>query len=550
MRGADDVPTVRTPACVAALVAWGACGILWWLVAARLDAGDTDGLPGLIRAAVRGGVITPADAWASAMRRLACALALISLPWVFPQHWARRRELAAALVGESTPETVAFLRIVVTAVLLGVSFAEDLSSIALLPESSLRPKGVLLLLDAVPGFHAFSRDGSALRAFAWLTRGLLGLALVGYRGRATVPAAAMMMMVFGGLLRGYANSFHAGLLPVWLLLVLSFFPTTDTWSLDAWRSRSTPAHHLRGRGALYGWARYTFWSVLSLAYFAAGTSKLFNGGPLWWEPNNMRVILAMDGLNPMELPFRLGLPFATGPAWPLALLGLSALSVELGMISMLFSQRLRWVMPAAMLATHVGIALLQNVLFADLIVLLAAFYAQRWTDRCSASQSVYLEQRNPISRSTSAERDAAHSRGSRVFAAFACTFIVANLVGIELYPLTGMQMYSRRNHDGVVRYHRIVAIDALGHEKAAHPEHWVGALRDSRYRFHLHRCFDDGDPRPCRDFLSGFAQFLAASPAHDDVVALEAQEWRWSIRDHPSDPGHGAIHARVSVAVE
>ena len=253
---------------------------------------------------------------------------------------------------------------------------------------------------------------------------------------------------------------------------------------------------------------------------------------------------------PMELPFRLGLPFATGPAWPLALLGLSALSVELGMISMLFSQRLRWVMPAAMLATHVGIALLQNVLFADLIVLLAAFYAQRWTDRCSASQCVYLEQRNPISRSTSAERDAAHSRGSRVFAAFACTFIVANLVGIELYPLTGMQMYSRRNHDGVVRYHRIVAIDALGHEKAAHPEHWVGALRDSRYRFHLHRCFDDGDPRPCRDFLSGFAQFLAASPAHDDVVALEAQEWRWSIRDHPSDPGHGAIHARVSVAVE
>ena len=46
MRGADDVPTVRTPACVAALVAWGACGILWWLVAARLEAGDTDGVPG------------------------------------------------------------------------------------------------------------------------------------------------------------------------------------------------------------------------------------------------------------------------------------------------------------------------------------------------------------------------------------------------------------------------------------------------------------------------------------------------------------------------
>jgi hypothetical protein len=372
MSGGDDTPTVRTSACLVTLVAWCACGVLWWLIAARLDAGATDGVAGLIRAAVHGGVITPADAWASAMRRVACALGLLSLPLIFPQHWARRREIAAALVGESTPETVAFLRIVVSAVLLGVCFVEDLASIARLPVSAFRPKGVLLLLDAVPGFHAFSRHESALSAFAWVTRALLGLSLVGFRGRATVPAAALAMLVYGGLLRAYANSFHAGLLPIWLLLVLAFFPTTDAWSLDAWRSRSTPAQHRpRSRRALYGWARYTFWGLLSLAYFAAGMSKLFNGGPLWWEPNNMRVILAMDGLNPMELPFRFGLPVATGPAALLALLGLSALAVELGMITMFFSRRMRWVMPAAMLATHVGIALLQNVLFADLIVLLA-----------------------------------------------------------------------------------------------------------------------------------------------------------------------------------
>lgn len=240
----------------------------------------------------------------------------------------------------------------------------------------------------------------------------------------------------------------------------------------------------------------------------------------------MRVILAVDGLNPMELPFRIGLPAATGPAPLLALLGLSALAVELAMVSMLFSARMRWVMPAAMLATHVGIALLQNVLFADLMVLLVAFYAQRWTDQCSPGRNVHLAEGILTPRVAVGAHAAGRSTGPRVFAAFASAFILANLAGVEFYPLTGMQMYSRRNHDGIARYHRIVTIDSEGHEEAAHPERWVGALRDSRYRFHLHRCFDEAGRAPCREFLS------------------------WSIRDRPTDPDHGAIHARVRVPVE
>ena len=133
------------------LLAWGVCALLYLDVAARLEAGASDGLAAWLRAATRGGVISPLDAWASAMRRLACAVTLVSLPFVFPAMWRDRRALAARVVGESTKETVAFLRIVVATILLVTTFVEDLPSVARLPASAARPKGVMLLVLGIPG---------------------------------------------------------------------------------------------------------------------------------------------------------------------------------------------------------------------------------------------------------------------------------------------------------------------------------------------------------------------------------------------------------------
>ncbi|MEZ4329089.1 MAG: hypothetical protein R3B40_27935 [Polyangiales bacterium] len=562
MDQATQRPRFRTDVAMGVLLAWGVCALLYLDVAARLEAGASDGLAAWLRAATRGGVISPLDAWASAMRRLACAVTLVSLPFVFPAMWRDRRALAARVVGESTKETVAFLRIVVATILLVTTFVEDLPSVARLPASAARPKGVMLLVLGIPGVADAARSPAVLQGLVWGTRGLLGLSLLGLGGRRMVLTAAVSTFLFGGLLRTYANAFHAGLLPIWLLLVLACFRCTDAWSLDAWQSGPPQWASSGERRAHYGWARYTFFGVLSLAYVAAGASKLFNGGPWWWEPDNLRVILAMDALNPMELPFRVGLPMATGPAWPLALLGLAAVLTELGMLGMLFSQRARWVMPAAMLATHVGIAVMQNVLFADLILVLGLYYAQVLTDRCSPCASTFLRRRTaPDVESPDGSADghvitlgapSGSARDTRPFMAFASVFLVANLAGVEFYPLTGMQMYSRRNHDGVVRYNRIVTVDDRGREREALPQQWVRALRDSRCRFHLHRCFGEGDDGlACDDFMRGFAHHLetTGTPDANHVVALEVQEWRWSIRDHRDDPDHGAVSSRVRIPI-
>ena len=95
MDQATQRPRFRTDVAMGVLLAWGVCALLYLDVAARLEAGASDGLAAWLRAATRGGVISPLDAWASAMRRLACAVTLVSLPFVFPAMWRDRRALAA-----------------------------------------------------------------------------------------------------------------------------------------------------------------------------------------------------------------------------------------------------------------------------------------------------------------------------------------------------------------------------------------------------------------------------------------------------------------------
>ena len=88
------------------------------------------------------------------------------------------------------------------------------------------------LLRSLPiGFDGFLADASALRLFEAATIVLLLLAMVGLFTRWTVPAAAVAYLIFGSILRAYAWSYHTGRIPLYALLLLSFTPCGDGWSL-------------------------------------------------------------------------------------------------------------------------------------------------------------------------------------------------------------------------------------------------------------------------------------------------------------------------------
>jgi len=430
-------------------------------------------------------------------------------------------------VGPARPEVLGFLRFS-TAAILFVSVAwEDVAGTAALPASMRDAHGAFALVAALPGFDTFSGDASALAVFRVLTLVVLGAAALGAFSRASVPLGAALYFVVAGLMRQPTWPYHTGLIPLYAMTILAFFPSGDGLSIDAWlaRRRGAEPHHAHDtRRAIYGWGRFAWVATLALPYTEAGLSKLCNGGLAWWEPTNLRAILYLDSLNPMEFDFDLGLEAAPLPDAFFAMLGLSAVIGEVAMGFVLVSRRIRLVAPAMMIAMHVGIVLLQNILFFDLILMLAAMYAMPLFDRDGgpwdprARTSAPSDEGAPAS--TPPPRAIVVALG---VALFFWTF------AIELFPFTAMQMYSHKRDTGVVDYHRLVAVHRDGERTEERPEVLLPALRDGRYRRVLRTCIDEPRSASCRDFLA----VLLERRADDGVVAYEVEHRRWDFVAEP-----------------
>lgn len=483
--------------------------------------------------------------------RIGLALALVSVFVVAgPKRLglpSSRHELFVRFVGPARPEVLGFLRFS-TAAILFVSVAwEDVAGTAELPASMRDSHGLFALVAAIPGFDSFTSDASALAAFRVITLGVLGAAALGAFSRVTVPLGALLYFVVASLMRQPTWPYHTGLVPLYAMTVLAFFPTGDGLSFDAWRAgrrhdradraSHEGAHEPTDAGtdassrALYGWGRFAWVATLALPYTEAGLSKLCNGGLLWWEPVNMRSVLYLDSLNPMEFDFDLGLVAAPLPDVFFAVLGLSAVIGEVVMVFVLFSRRVRLVAPAVMITMHLGILLLQNILFFDLIFMLAATYAMAFFDRDGGPWD--LRRRTVLEPSI-----ATSTPPPRVLPIALGVALVAWTFAIELWPFTAMQMYSHKRDTGVVEYHRIIAIHDDGERHEERPEALLPALRDGRYRRVLRTCVDDVASDACHDFLT----LLLARREADGIVSYEVEHRRWDFMAEP-DAGGGDVVA-------
>jgi hypothetical protein len=228
----------------------------------------------------------------------------------------------------------------------------------------------------LPGFDAFVTSATALALFQGSVVVLLLLAALGWKTRWTVPAAALGYLILGAMIRQYSWFYHTGLVPCLVLLVMSFTPCGDRWSLDhVLRSlRGRPPVPLR-RPEVYAWGRYLCWCTLALPYVSAGLSKLRIGGLDWFSGESFRYWMYRDTLSPMEFDFEvsLWLAGAGAPDVVFTLLAVAGAGGEVGYGLVLFSRYARILFPMAMGTMHVGILLLQNVLFFDLILMQLIF---------------------------------------------------------------------------------------------------------------------------------------------------------------------------------
>jgi hypothetical protein len=480
-------------------------------------------------------------------------------------------------VGEATPGTLGAIRLLTCSILLISTLWEDLASSAALPRALRRPMGLLEVLYALPiGFEQFVASASALTIFQWITALVLLLGAMGWRSRLTVPLGAGCYLLLGGLLRQYAWFYHTGLVPAYVLVWLSFTPCGDGWSYDRLRAlrrgQAVPASDRPT--AMYGWARYGCWVVIALPYVAAGLSKLRNGGLYWWDATNFRHILYRSTLSPMQFDFEVALALTRVPDVFVAVLALGSLLGEVLYGLVLVSRYARVILPALMVAMHLGILLLQNILFFDLILLQLAFvdwpkalhHLHGWLIRqgfMPAGLQCWIQRQTvlplslgaqapipPTGAGSARQGPAAHAYYRRRLLTMMAVLMLCWLCRLEFYPFTGMQMFSSYNTSGVILYDKVLAHYASGAIARAPIEQCLGAMADSRYRRVLAMTWDERQQQVSQEFFQMCgARWNQRAAAGERIIQFEVQRWQWDFQAQPQHATYGEVLSRRLYAV-
>jgi len=287
--------------------------------------------------------------------------------------WFERR-----CVGSGTALDLAFIRIVVCAVLILYVLTEELASQAQIGTQWFSPPGYTSWLGR--GWLDWLLSSPLrLNLLTGLLLGTLGLAMVGFATRVTLPLAAVLYVVFSALVRSFGKYFHEGYLAFYVLLVLCFLPCGDACSVDAARRRGRPVPPTS-----YAWAVYACYAATTIPYLQLGLSKLIGGGLYWFDGRAVRNYMLLDDLNIEEWNFDLAIRFHDAPTILFTIIGLVGLLIELSYVLVLFLPRLRLVLPACVAFLHIGIWLGQDLIFVDAILIPLIFYAPRtWLARWS-----------------------------------------------------------------------------------------------------------------------------------------------------------------------
>ena len=473
------------------------------------------------------------------------AIILLALIW----RALTRPDFAERIVGDARPSDIGAIRVLVCAVLLMSVLWEDVASTAALPRGMIRPMGVMQLLHLIPGFDAFLVSEWALRLLDLTSAVLLMMALVGWNSRFTVPLAAAAYLILGGVMRQYAWFYHTGLLALYLLIVLSFFPSGAGLSVDRWlKKRRGDAVPPDEPSRSFGWMRYALWATLAIPYVAAGLSKLRNGGLTWWEASNFKFILFHSTLRPMEFDFDLSLMLTSAPDAVFEILAISAVAGEILYGFVLFSRLGRWIMPATMALMHVAILFMQNILFFDLIVLQAIFYDFRPVlAHVARENGGWMKSRVAATPDFNVARDRGGAirawRGGPGFTMMLVGFLVFFWVfRIEFYPFTGMQMFSTKRGEPV-RYETVLAHLSSGDVIRAPIEECIGAMSDSRYRRVIEMAFREDREPITAEFLSACRSRWNRSVEEPSrrIDRFEVLRWEWYFLGDPDHPEYGDV---------
>ena len=478
----------------------------------------------------------------------ACGLALLAV-WA---DQSSRRPRLSRLVGETTPTQFGVIRTIVCGIALMSLLLEDPASTALLPRSmiNLHQFGFMELLGILPGWDRLLASAAALTALKSGTAVLLACGMLGLGTRVVLPLALFGYFLVGGILRIYTHYFHTGVLAIYLIGVLSLAPSGDGFSIDrliriARGRRVPPAERPSLR---YGWARYGCWAVIALTYFAAGTSKIRDGGWFWWQGTNILGKLLKTTLGHASGSEQIGLIVQGAPDAFFAALGLGTLTLEIGMILVLFSRRARSLFPPLIALMHVGMFVLIGVRFLDLIVVQLVFVDwTKWSNRLRERLRGYWAHRFEPHRAHEPRAGPGWLPSGVTLMFIGYLFVI--VYQLESYPLSAWQMFSDRST--TIYYYAAFSIDESSRRVPLPFEEVAGVLVDHRQRDVMMLAFDPRRQDAIEDFLRLTAtQQNEGAPPGGRVVRYDIERWLYDLAHEPDERDRVRLDRVYSYQVE
>lgn len=523
------------------------------------------------------------EKWLSRVAKLArtvivCSIVLASVVMLLTSRWFARK-----LAGTATPGQVGATRALVCGTLLMSALWEDPASTAYLPREMIRSMGTMNFVRKLPMFDQFLASHSAILTWNWMTCAFLFLGMLGIYSRTVIPLAAIFYFVQAGILRQFTWFWHVGLIPLLVLFALSFMPNNDGFSLDRRRriARGKPVADADLATPFYGWCIWFCWLPVCMAYLWAGMSKVAYGGWFWWRPDNLRGIIIQDSLQPMQFDTQIGQNLVQAPAILFAIIGISAIIGEAAGILPILAPReskagkiIRFIVPATLAGMHIGIWVMQNILFFDLIFIqlmfidwigLRNFAADKLGLQFLARREIKnvepedvvppavltMEQssRAPSSTVASLFRRPPHLYVKLAVCLFIALWTSVWVNRVEFFPLTSVQMYTKTDRElGTIYYTRVVAHYADGHSGRAYLEQGIGALADGRYRRVLDYALSNSkkDQALADRVLKtcGSRMNRDATSPDQKIEQFEVQRLVWNYNRDPDSPEKGKVTYR------
>jgi hypothetical protein len=197
----------------------------------------------------------------------------------------------------------------------------------------------------------------------WLVA--LAASCIGLLTRVSTTVAFVVGAYLIAIPHNFGKTYHSDAVIVFMLGALALSRCGDKWSVDAWVRQ-------RGRSAEpppsgeYRWPIRVAWLLVVLLYFAAGISKIRNGGLPWVFSDSFRNILLAHHYTHTP-PVSWGILLAEYP-WVCTVLAGGTVLIETLTPTALFSRYARWIIIPSLGLMQLGIWLLLGVSFASYLL--------------------------------------------------------------------------------------------------------------------------------------------------------------------------------------